>query len=242
MLFSDTYTTIANRFKNWLQQSNEGAVYVADLALDYANRAQDSLEMEASRGWNYLTADRVALTLGGSTGLECTLPTDCGVLLAVYHDANGDYKPDMYFYKDGKIVAGFQFTDTFAPTTGHARKIKFYYAPTGVPYCRYQKILADFTGTGTEYSFFPGQLLLLEMQRQRCIEKGLLNEYKSIDAEYTKQLRKFKEQHQNCAEAMEIDINDANGLPVSIPEYGLGAGTRQRQLFGRRNDYDHVRM
>ena len=66
-----------------------------------------------------MTVDRVALTTGGTTGLECTLPAECGVLLAVYHDANGDWKPDMYFYKDGRIVAGFQFSDTFDPATGH---------------------------------------------------------------------------------------------------------------------------
>lgn len=240
MFLTDKYADVAARYKSWLQMQNVGK-YIPDLTLDYLNRAKDAIWGKPVRGWDYLTVDYVPLALGGSTGLEITFPADCGKVLAVYVDNNADHRPDIYYYFAGKIATGMQFISSFDKATGYTWKAKFYYQPTGTPYVRYQQKVADFTGTGDEYCPFPGNLLLLEAQRIRCLEKGLLKEWQALQADYQDQLKDFTQQHQGNNEEQVIEINDMNGLPVSIPEYGLASGTRNRQMFGRKNDFDYYR-
>lgn len=238
MIFSDLYSEVASDFTNWVQA--EGSSSTPDLALRYLNRAQNVLWSNPVNGWDYLIVDRVPLVLGGDTGLEVTLPTECKKIIAVYIDNNGDYRPDIYYYKDGRLVFGFQFTANFDKATGQAHKIKFYYAPAGQPYVKYQKTLADFVGGETpEYSFFPGELLLLCAQSIRTREKGLVQEQQLIDLEYRKLLKEFKAQAQHNCEDYGIEINDANGMPINIPDFRMGSGTMTRQVYGIRNDMDY---
>ena len=241
MIFKDKYADIANRFNQWSECLSTGNTYIADIALDTLNRAQDSLWDDAPNGWDYLCNDHVQLSLGGATGLEVTFPADCGRVLAVYCDATGTQKPTIYYYKDGQTRNGFRFISLFDKSSGYVWSAKFYYAPISSPFARYQVVLQDFTGTGDEYSAFPSNLLLLEAQRIRCREKGMANEWDMLKGEYESELRKFKQAHQGNNEDMSIEINDANGLPVSIGEYSLGNGSTSRQVIGRTNDRDGVR-
>lgn len=241
MFYNDLYSEIAARFTNWLETSNSSDD-IADLSLDYLNRALSSLLLEAPRGWDYLTNDRYELTLGGTSGNECTLPTDCGVVLRIFTEISGNKKPLIYYSKDGNIHSGFRFISSFSRTAGFTEnKIEFFITPTTTPYLKYQKLVETFTGSGIEYSPFPGDLLLMEAQRIRCREKGLANEWKMIAGDYEAYLQKFKSKHQNMSEAMDISINDADGIPVTIPLYSMGTGAYQKPPYGSANDSDYYR-
>lgn len=241
MFYNDLYSEVAARFSNWLEVSTTGNDHIADLALDYINRALGSLLLEAPRGWDYLTVDRYELTLGGDTGLECDLPSDCGVVLRVYTDPTATHKPTIYYSNEGKVSNGFRMIRNFTKAAGHSgTKIKFYYAPIATPFLEYQILVPNFEGSGTEYCAFPGELMLLEAQRIRCREKGLIKEWETLKTDYNEMLDKFKQKHQNVAMDMEININDAQGVPVLIPEYGLQSGMKTRQQWGKRNDMDFV--
>jgi hypothetical protein len=250
MMFSDKYADVAARLINWLGNSNSGNSVVPDLALDLLNRAQESLAQEAPRGWLYLTKDHVELTLipaaggnlpGGSTGLQYALPSDMGVLLTIYVDTTLSGKPTVYYSRNGKIMFGFRFDPNFDKATGFSSTVKFYYTPINTPYCRYQIQLVPFIGTGDEYCSFPGNLLILEAQKIRCMEKGLDKEWQMIQGSYENYLEKFKEKNQNISSAVQPEINDGFGNPLIIPEFGLSSGMKSRQIQGRRNDMDVTR-
>jgi hypothetical protein len=265
MFLQERYSEVAPRLINWLEVANTGNANIANLALDLLNRACASLQLEAPTGWDYLTVDRYALTLSGTSGLECALPADCGVILKVYTDPTGTEKPTIYYHKDGRINTGFKLasafaieglsTDsgvTFTPVDGFsATKIKFFYAPISAPFLRYQVLVPKFTGVTTktvgqttytrdEFCAFPGELLLLEAQRIRCREKGMVNEWKMMQPEHAAFLKKFKDQHQNVAEDFQVDVTDSQGNPLQIPEYGLGTGSAVRAPWGTRNDQDNL--
>jgi hypothetical protein len=250
MLFSDKYADVANRFINWVGNKNTGNAVIPDLALDYLNRAQASLAQEAPRGWRYLTKDHVELSLipsagaipaGGATGLEYALPSDLGVLISIYVDTTLTHKPTIYYSNGGKIMTGFKFDPNYSKAAGFASVIKFYYTPINTPYCRYQVQLSNFTGTGDEYCPFPGDLLLLEAQKIRCAEKGLVQEWNMLKVSYEDYLSKFKEKNQNVVDPINTTINDGMGNPLIIPEFGLATGMKSRQIMGRRNDMDVTR-
>lgn len=240
MYFNDLYSSVSARFANWLEVSTTGNDYIDDLALDYINRALSSLLMEAPRGWNYLTDDRYQLTISGN---EADLPSDCGVILRVYDDSTGTGKPNIYYSNEGDISEGFRIERSFTKAAGFsADKIVFYSAPSGSVYLSYQKLIPAFTGTGDEYCAFPADILLLEAQRIRCREKGLINEWNALKADYDEMLKKFKAKHQNVAAAMNIEINDAYGNPLMLPGIGLNEGSGSpRNPYGFSNDTDYVR-
>jgi hypothetical protein len=136
---------------------------------------------------------------------------------------------------------GFRFDPNFDKATGFSSTVKFYYTPINTPYCRYQIQLAPFAGTETEYCSFPGNLLILEAQKIRCMEKGLDKEWQMIQGSYENYLEKFKEKNQNISSAVQPEINDGFGNPLIIPEFGLSSGMKSRQIMGRRNDMDVTR-
>ena len=238
MFFNDLYSSVAARFSNWLEVSTTDNEHIADLALDYINRAIQSLLIEASRGWDYLTDGRYALTLGGSTGLECTLPTDCGVVLAIYCESGSSQKPLTYYSRDGKISAGFRFVPTYSRTTGLTGKIIFFNTPATNPYLKYQIVVPDMTGSGIEFLPFPADLVLIEALRIRCMEKGLDKEWSMAAAEYERILRNFKAKHQNQSAEIGITVNDANGYPITGSFFDLAGNSVDVNRFGFSNDTD----
>jgi len=241
MFYQDKYSEIAARFSNWLEVSTTDNEHIADLSLDYINRAIGSLLLEAPRGWDYLTNDRYELVLGGSSGLECSLPVDCGVILRIYTDSNDTKKPTIYYSNEGKSSSGFRIIRAFTLASGHTgTKIEFYSSPSTTPYLKYQILVPAFTGIGVEYCAFPGELILLEAQHIRCREKGLTNEWKMVSGDYEAMLLKFKAKHQNVAEDISIEINDANGFPVCVPNYSLDKGGYGVIPINISNDTDYV--
>lgn len=238
MMFGDTYADLALSFNSWCDSSPAGADYVVSLPLEYANRAQDSLWSEPATGWDYLTRT-AALTI---TNLVASMPTGFGVMLRVYTDADGDGKADRYYFKDGKLLEGFKFIDAFAKATGHAFTIQFYQSPESTVYLDYQIKLDEFSGSSTEYLFFPKNLMLRKMQHLRCLDKGLLKEWDALSADYMRELKNFKAQHQNCAEVCGIHVNDFRGNEVYLPRQNIAnGGIAGGRIIGSTNDRDIYR-
>jgi hypothetical protein len=242
MVFSDKLSDIAPSFESWCDSSSTGGEYITDLTVEYANRAQEALWFDPPMGWDYLTKT-AELTLGGTSGLEVTLPADFGVLLQVYSDTDRDGKPDYYYFKDGRLLEGFKFNDAFTKAAGHVFSLQFYQSPMMPLFAKYQAKLEKFEGSEEEeYSFFPKNLLLRKMQHLRCLDKGMLDEWKALSVDFERDLAKFKSQHQNIVASPEMQLNDASGSPVYIPRYSvISGGSGSARVIGKTNDEDIYR-
>lgn len=238
MLFKDTFEDIATSFNSWVDSDITDATYVSNLVLEYANRAQESLLSEAALGWQYLTKT-VQLSL---SGLTAALPSDYGLLINCYADTDSDGKPDFYYFKDGELLEGFKLLPNFTKSAGHAFSIQFYQNPLEPLFIDYQTALEDFTGEGTEYSFFPHNLIFRKMQHLRCLDKGMLDEWKALSTDFKIEMDKFKSQHQNIAGTIGIQVNDSRGFGVRLPRNNLSSyGASSGRMVGKTNDQDIYR-
>lgn len=217
--FTDTYEDIEKRLNDWL--IDEGG-NVTDLALDLLNRAQKSLWNAAP--WEYLIVD-LALTLNASRAV--VLPVGFGKVIDVYHDSDGDGRPDFHYYKDGRLDNGYTIRDSFSKASGHSFTMTFFASPSVVPHLLYQKQLDDFAGTGTEYSYFPGDLLLLQAQFIHLTDAGVIenNEYKPIVSRYEREMHQYKVAHQWVNEEMRVIVNDDSGVEIATDQYSLDGGS-----------------
>jgi hypothetical protein len=236
MLHSDLFSNIKNALLDWMDDQDNTGGNVSDTALLLLNRAQDSLERQYA--WDMLVKD-AALTLGGADGRTANLPTDYGEVLAVYIDSNSDGKPDFFYYRDSSDVSNsYKMRFTFVPATGFAGTIQFQSTPQNTPYIRYKVKLADFAGTGTEYSFFPFDLLLLEAQYIHIVESGLVGpDYAAIEKRRKEVLRDFRQEHQFKNNDMRCVQNDARGYPIYNGGYSM-TGEVEPPRDGFANDYD----
>lgn len=230
---ADLYSEIKNRFLDFIDEDNTGA-NVSDLALDYLNRSQKALRMY--RKWEELLVT-ASLTLSGNSA---TLPADCGELLRVYHDSNSDGAPDWYyFHRDSDTSRGYYITNTFAKATGHTRTITFYSTPSHTPKIDYIQVLTDFVGTGTEYSFFPGELLLCKAKELYLLDAGLVNqpEIKAIKDQLKELLADYIAGHQYVNYPMEAVVLDDVGVPITFETYSFDHGV-SGATTSQDNDYD----
>jgi hypothetical protein len=173
MLNADLFANIKNAFLDWMDDQDNTGGNVADTALSTLNRAQDNLERYEC--WDGLVKD-ANLTLGGTDGRTANLPTDfSGEIVAVGTDPTGDGKLDTLYFKDSTDISnGYKIRYVFTPATGYAGTIQFLSTPQNTPVIRYKIKLTAFTGRGTEYSFFPFDLLLAEAKYIHVIESGIV--------------------------------------------------------------------
>ncbi len=230
-LYAETFEQVADRFKEWLVDRDLEGDYVENIALDYINRANQNLWGRAF--WDDLMV-HAALTLSNK---QATFPADYGRTYCVYHDQDSDGKPDFFYCKDGRYGQGYRLTRTYSPAAGSSFTAKFFATPSYTPYLLYQKRLDDFTGTGTEYIFWPAELLLKEAQ---CVCK---EDDDDLDASYDKLslrrnqlLEDLKTYHQFANTDFRMEQNDAAGTPVSNEDFNLADGGS-----GEPNLYDNSR-
>lgn len=231
-LYAETYKQVADRFKEWLTDRDNAGDHIIDVTLDYINRANQVLWGRAF--WDDLMAHQ-ALTL---VSLVATLPADYGRTYCVYHDSDGDKKPNGYFYREGRVGEGYRFGRTYSKAAGSAFTFSFFYAPSYTPYLLYQKTLEDFVGTGIEYLFWPAELLLKEAQ---CLSK---EDADDLDATYDKLsirrnqlLDDFKKHHQFANTDFRMEQNDALGNRVQNDSYDLeGGGSGEASTFDNSRD------
>jgi hypothetical protein len=235
MLHSDLYSDIKNAYLDWMDDQENTGGNVSDNALSTLNRAQANLERYDS--WDLLVKD-AALSLSGVTA---NLPSDYGEMIGVYIDTNSDGKPDFWYYRDSTDCSnGYKIRTTFAKATGYSGTITFYGTPQNTPYIRYKPKLTAFTGSGTEYSFFPFDLLLVEAQYIHITESGLVGpDYDAIRTRRKELLRDFRQEHQYKNHDMRIVQNDDRGYPVYNGGYSM-TGDMPVTKDGFDNDYDRI--
>jgi hypothetical protein len=236
MLNSDLYSDIKNALLDWMDDQDNTGGNVSDTAFSLINRAQSNLERYCL--WDGLVKD-AALTLGGSDGRTANLPSDFAEMVSVFNDSNGDGKPDFYYYRDSTDVSnGYEIRNTFAKATGHALAVQFYSTPQNTIYVRYKIKLPVFTGTGTEYSFFPFDLILLEAQYIHIVESGLVGpDYSAIVTRRKEMLRDYRQEHQFKNIDMRCVQNDSRGYPIYNGGFSM-TGEIEPPRDGFSNDYD----
>lgn len=223
--FADTYTQIKNRFLDFLkgERSNDGG-NVADVTLDYANRAQQSLWQR--REWCYLVKEQ-SLTL---SGLTANLPTDFGRVVLVGHDSDGDGKPEYFYFANGGRQNGYKIRDAFTKASGHVFTMTFFIAPSSTPVLYYIKKLDDFTGEGTEYSYFPAELMLMKMEELYLIDAGLVgNDLAAVQTAFKREVRDYEQAHQYTNAEMMMRQLDAYGREINNDGYALDGNYEARK-------------
>lgn len=217
--FNGTYgTDIRLPLLDWL--TNSGASKnVSDLVLTLSNRAQQNLW--AKKPWSNL-AVRVALSL--SSGVY-TLPANFGRIIDIWADLSGQGIPSYWFYDGDNYEGGYRLDAGFTKAGGYARTITFHYGQQSSAYMRYQKLLDDFTGEGTEYSYFPPNLVLLEAQKISTMEKGNVKEWQALSAMFEEVFKDFCNATQWINYDPNPKLNDRNGNEVQLESYSLNGSS-----------------
>lgn len=212
--YTDTYNdNVKPVLSDWLTNSNRGRS-VTDLPLSLANRAVKNLWM--MRPWSDLVIP-VDITLLGNS---YTFPATYGRLIDVYADMAGNGVPSYWYYNGDNYEHGFVLRNAFAKSTGHSWTIAFYFAQSSIK-MRYQKLLDEFTGTGTEYCYFPSNLIILEAQKINTLEKGNSKEYAMLNSAFEPIFHDYCNCNQwVCADASPR-MNDRNGNEVMMSAYSL---------------------
>ena len=230
-IYTVPYSTFSKRLDDWLR---EAGGEVEDLTLDLYNRALDFLLLEAD--WEELL---VRYQLSSLSSNSQALPADCSRIVRCWHDSNGDGKPDWYYYEHANVETGYYLSSSFDINTGRSKTITFYRSPNYDPYIEYIKTLTHFTGEGTEYSFFPHDLLTRTAQLIHIGEADLVGkEYEAILFQQDKMMRNYKTTHQYKNRDMASQINDNAGYPIEVEDYNLTADI-DRNIGPYDNDYDY---
>lgn len=228
---NEPYSTFSKRLTDWL---NTAGGEVTDLTLDLYNRAQQYLCLY--RAWDgLLTHWQSTLTSN-----VITLPTNfSGTVCSVYIDTNEDGKPDKFFYRDAGTENGYKAVNSFAKATGHSWTFTFFTTPSANPYVVYPVTLEDFEGTGTEYSFFPSDLLTTTAKKIHIEESDLVGkEYDAILNQQTALLRDYEQSHQYQNIEWKMRQIDDSGDEIGNEAYDLEGGAESSLQDDYDNDYD----
>lgn len=242
MSYYSTFTPVYNRFKDWLRgyTGNTGN-NVSDRALDYLNRAQDYL-------WNYRDwqnlLKRQTLTLDSDR--KVTMPSDYGKTHIVFYDTNGDNHPDGYYHENHHLRDhSYYLRDTFDESTGHSFEMEFNGTPPYTPILEYKYKLNDYTGEGTEYNFFPDELLLRTAQKMHLEDSDMVTGqvYSMINNSFLENIRDYTQAHQWVDMEMNWVSLDDFGDMADVEEYNLleGGDSRLGRSDRYSNDYDDRR-
>lgn len=231
---ADLFSNVYNRYLDWLNdQANTGG-NVTNNALDTINRAQRNLWQY--RAWCELVKT-ASLTV---TNLVASLPSDYGRLISMWHDSDSDGKPDFYYYLEGRPDNGYRLRDPFTKAGGHSRTVTFFRAPSYTPQIEYQFALDDFTNVGTEYSFFPEDLLFAEAQLIHVADGAFIagNDINTIEKRRNELRRDFEDAHQWLNADMRMQSNDSFGHEVQQEEYAMDGEMSSGTARHHEADYD----
>jgi hypothetical protein len=227
----DLYATIINRLNDWL---NVAGGNVSDIGLDLMNRAQARLQREVE--WD----GRIYRHTCVMTGLSTPMPDNFLQEVRVFHDLNGDGKPDYFYYQNGDAQNGYKKEDVFALATGHVITFTFFSPLQGTPIVEYIPVLADFTGTGTEYSYFPGELILklAQLIHSEEMPDDMTNGgLKAIEKSYQMQLQEYRRAHYGANRDTKRIITDYHGNSIRPGNMSLdGMNDGRSSSFSRDTD------
>lgn len=217
-LGQETYTDdIQPVLADWLNNRTIGQA-ISDYPLILANRAMKSLWM--AREWQRLMKE-TALTI---TSGVASLPAKFGREVAIGSSLADSGQIDWKFCKDSQVGRGYKITSTFDKATGHTMSMTFFtpYDTGSTIYLRYIEYLDNFTGTGTEYSFFPANLIILAAQKINTAEQAKIQENQLITQRYEDELLRYCNSVQNNNAGFDAGIlPDRYGNEVSIQNYKI---------------------
>lgn len=230
----DTIETLRNRLKNWLIYSSTES-HVENLDLDLLNRAQSWL---VSYRWG---ADPLittyTLTLSGSN--EATCPSDLKTILEVYCDSTIPGYPDIHFYENHNDVAQ-RYTKYYTHNNGTGGYWTIVFPSVSPvlssPKLKYAVFLSDYTGTGDEYSYFPGELLLRTAQKIFAEEMGITGEkVDRILTSHIENIRNYETSIVGNNMVPDLTPKDHYGRPIHIAGYKLDGSdvSNRREVLSR---------
>jgi len=233
--WNDTYTTLKPRLTDWLRKTGGGSV--TDLELDLSNRAL--LWLWQYRDWDDLI-QRLTVTLDSS--LNMTLPAALGRIVNVYWDTDSDNVIEGKFnLNDVDEAKNYIITDTFTKAVGHSRVIHFPRA-NHTPVIKYVATLEALTGSGTEYLFFPAELMLRTAQRLRIEEKGITGvDTKSILEAQERELNNYTDANYRRNVSGRFVLKDSNGDEVFTENLALDGSDTGMSGVRRPSDGNDVR-
>jgi len=222
-LHGETIANIKARLTVWINAATS-ATGIDDLPLDYLNRARQWLE---SYQWSCDPLTTIySLTV---TDNEAVCPSDLKTILEVYTDTLVNGVPDVQFYENHNEVSQ-RYTKyyTHDNDTGGYWTLQFpSVSPLlSSPKLKYVKFLADYDGVDTEYSFFPGELLLKTAQMLVIEDYGsTMADPQTILNAQAKMLRNYEYSIEKNNQVPDLTPKDHWGRPIYISGYDLsGSG------------------
>lgn len=205
---------------DWLVNAGRGK-NVEDAVLSLAIRAQNDLWEE--KPWRNLVKD-VTLDL---SSLSYTFPDDFGRIVDIWGNLDGTGVASYWYYEGDNYERGYKLRDSFTKAAGHSWVITFFFEQSADTNMRYQAVLPDFTGEGTEYLYFPANLMLLKAQEINTREKGDIKEWQMIDKALGEALRRYSNANQWVNFDPGPRVNDRYGNEIMPSQYSLnGSGVR----------------
>lgn len=218
-LENNLVSTLLNRLNDSL---NARGGNVTDLALDLINRSHNE-KVANEANWPGLQKS-VELTLSNNSA---TLPTDISRIIRVESDSNSDNKPEEYYFNEGELTRGYKISSSYDKATGTIETISFFQAPTNVVKLVYFPTLPAFTGTGVEYTYFPGNLVLAGAKVLHSEDGGIF----TIDTDrlirsYQDMLSKTKSRYLYQNAPMRKQVNNVYGREVVIQDLSLDGSAK----------------
>ncbi len=202
-----------------------------NLGIVVYNQAQDWLCMY--KPWRDL---RTTIQLVLDADRKITLPADYGCCIEVYTDPSNIGKPMYFYYLNANDVAVRYIEEVTIDGATGIRTVKFAFPPTvfipSNPYVVYSKVLDSVTSadaTGTKYSFFPINIMLV-------VAKKILQDYYGvaanqdpgwINARVQEELKMFEGYAYQNNNVLDLSIKDRFGNPIFIQGAALD-GSRPR--------------
>jgi hypothetical protein len=225
--YNEKIATIRARLRDWLKITGGEVV---SLDLDLLNRAHQWIQ--SYRNWDCLRKT-ATLTVADNTinaisyPKSSILPVDVSSIYSVYVDNAVVGKPNIYFYENDSDVA-YRYTKEYIYDSADATKSYWVISWPSVspllssPKMEYVRILADFTGVGDEYSFFPGELLLRTAQKIRVDEKGMTGDnVAQLLLSFQESLNRFERMNQSNNVRPDLVPKNKFGQPIHINGYRM---------------------
>jgi hypothetical protein len=206
----DTIAAIRSRFNTFAKFPSVGNT-VSGRDLDYLNRANKWLSQFTR--WDNLNKKAALVLISGKT---YQIPTDCAQVNEIYSDSDSDGHPEYYYYnRSQNRYNGVYFSSTYDKATGTTNTVTFISDVTETPYIGYTQVLPDFSGSGTEYPFWPSELILRCAQKLYIEDKGIVNDGDKFALQaFEKELANYWHTAQNQVPYVNATPKDRYGIPM----------------------------
>jgi hypothetical protein len=155
----------------------------------------------------------------------------------MWADLSGLGVPDFWYYEGCSVEGGYKLRDSFTKSTGHQWTITFNYAQSNAVRMVYQRLLEEFTGEGTEYLFFPANLLLLECQKINLREKGQLKELQAVMIAFEEEFKDYCNAHQWVNADSTARMNDRYGNEIITEAMTLDGASGLNTIYPYKNSH-----